>query len=59
MIGRLESAVDQAPEKYANIRGFLVRVPESKFYRPPPKRPGMAPDPVPTDREIQAEFFYL
>lgn len=39
----------------ANLRGFLVRVPESKFYRPPPRG---CPQDVPTVREMESRLWW-
>jgi hypothetical protein len=55
--GRLINELDQLIEKYAdpNLKGFAARIPESKFFRSPPR--GQSLD-RPTDSEIRAKIFF-
>ena len=54
---KLINELDQLIEKYAdpNLKGFAARIPESKFFRSPPR--GLSLD-RPTDSEIRSKIFF-
>lgn len=60
-IDGMDDMVDQLEklgyQNVANVRGFMARVPASKFYREPPKRPGQIAERPPSPQAMELAFY--